>query len=90
MDKKTIRLFGGEPPCARCRALEKGLKEAIKELALDVHLVNLSALSEEADKYDILSTPAVVINEKVVLKGIVPSKTELKKLLANEFRQGEE
>jgi small redox-active disulfide protein 2 len=86
MAPKIIKIFGGEPPCARCRAVEKGLNEAIKEMGLDAQVVHVSALSEEADKYDILSTPAVVINEKLVVKGTVPSKEELKKILEKEIK----
>ena len=31
--------------------------------------------------YDVMSTPAIVINEKVVFKGKVPTKEEVKKIL---------
>jgi small redox-active disulfide protein 2 len=86
MAHQIIKVFGGEPPCARCKSVEKGLNEAIKEMGLDVQVIHVSALSEEADKYDILTTPAVVINEKVVVKGIVPSKEELKKILEKEIK----
>lgn len=86
MATKIIKIFGGEPPCARCRAVEKGLNAAIKEMGLDAQVIHVSALSEEADKYDILTTPAVVIDEKVVVKGTVPSKEELKKILEKEIR----
>jgi small redox-active disulfide protein 2 len=86
MAAKVIKVFGGDPPCARCKSVEKALKEAVKEMGLDVQVVHASALSEEADKYDILTTPAVVIDEKVVVKGIVPSKEELKKILEKEIK----
>jgi len=86
MAPKIIKVFGGEPPCAKCRSVEKGLNEAIKEMGLDAQVVHVSALSEEADKYDILTTPAVVIDEKVVMKGRVPSKAELKEILLKELR----
>ena len=32
-------------------------------------------------KYNIMSTPAIVINEEVIIKGRVPSKDEIKELL---------
>jgi len=85
MAPNIIKVFGGSPPCARCKSVEKGLNEAIKEMGLDAQVVPVSALSDEADKYDILTTPAVVINEKVVVKGRVPSKEELRKILEKEF-----
>jgi len=86
MAAKVIKVFGGEPPCARCKSVEKTLNEAVKEMGLNVQVVQVSVLSEEADKYDILTTPAVVINEKVVMKGIVPSKEELKEVLEKELK----
>ncbi|MEJ5292366.1 MAG: thioredoxin family protein [Candidatus Methanosuratincola sp.] len=80
-----ILVFGGEPPCARCKATEKVLREAIAELKLDAEVSHVSALSPEADKYDILSTPAVVINEKVVVAGRVPDKKTAMEILKKEF-----
>ncbi len=80
-----IWVFGGEVPCARCKATEKVVKEVASELKLDVEVVHASALSEQADKYDILSTPAVVINEKLVISGKVPDKETMKDLLRKEF-----
>lgn len=81
-----ILIFGGEPPCARCKATEKVLREAISELKLDAEISHVSALSPEADKYDILSTPAVVINEKVVVAGKVPDKKTAVEMLKKEFK----
>jgi small redox-active disulfide protein 2 len=86
MAPHTIKVFGGEPPCSRCKSVEKSLTEAVKDMGLDAKVVHVSALSEEADKYDILTTPAVVINDKVVLRGSVPPKEELKKMLQKEIK----
>ena len=86
MTPKIIKVFGGSPPCAKCKTLEKDLIEAVKEVGLDAEVVHVSALSDEADKYDIMMTPAVVINEKVVLKGRVPSKEELKGILREQLK----
>jgi len=80
-----ILIFGGEPPCARCKATEKVLREAIAELKLDAEVSHVSALSPEADKYEILSTPAVVINEKVVVAGRVPDKKTAMEILRKEL-----
>ena len=80
-----IWVFGGEVPCARCKATEKVVKEAASELKLDVEIAHVSALSEQADKYDILSTPAVVVNDKLLISGKVPDKETMKDLLWKEF-----
>jgi protein-disulfide isomerase len=85
MSDKIIKVFGGEPPCAKCRAAEKILNEIVKELGSDVQVVHVSALSDEADKFDILTTPAVVINDKVIVVGVMPPKAELKKIIEKEI-----
>ena len=82
-----IKVFGGSPPCAKCKNVEKCLKEAVKELGLDAEVVAVSALSDEADRYDIMITPAVVINERVVLKGRSPPKEELKHIIQRELEK---
>ncbi len=83
---KTIKVFGGEPPCAKCKAVEKTFNEAVKEMGLDAQVVHVSAMSEEADKYDILSTPAVVINDRLIVSGKLPSKEEAKRILEKEIK----
>ena len=66
--------------CARCKSLEKITKKAVNEL-------NLAATVDKVDdiqkimEYAVLRTPALVINEKVVLSGQVPKLSELKELL---------
>jgi len=66
--------------CARCKSLEKATKKAVEELNLD------AAVEKEEDiqkimEYAVMRTPALVINEKVVLSGQVPKVAELKELL---------
>ena len=85
MGEYSIMIFEADPPCPRCKATERVAIEASKELGLNVKVKHISALSEEADRYDILSTPAVVIKDKVVISGRVPSKEEFKSLLIKEF-----
>lgn len=85
MEPKKITVFGGSPPCAKCKHVEKTFSEVVNELGLDAMVVHASALSDEADKYGIMISPAVVINEKVVLSGKVPSKEEAKKILQEAF-----
>jgi small redox-active disulfide protein 2 len=81
-----IKVFGSDPPCPRCRATEKIVKEVVKELNLNVDVKHISVFSEEADKYGITTTPAVVINDKIVFSGRVPTKEEIKDIILRELK----
>lgn len=68
--------------CANCKNLEKSVKTAVEELGID------AVVFKEEDivrimGYGIMRTPGLVINEKVVMSGRVPSVSELKELIAN-------
>ena len=52
----------------------------MKESGMDVQLTKVDDI-EEIMHYNIMTTPAVVIDGKVVLKGKVPSESEVKQLL---------
>ena len=77
----VVKVFHSEPPCAKCRAVGRSVEEVAKEYGGKVGVVKFSALSEEADKYGILTTPAVVINDQVAFSGKVPTKEELKRAI---------
>ena len=81
-----IKVVGTDPPCARCKATEKIIKEVVKELNLNIDVKHISIFSEEASKYDITLTPAVIINDKIVLSGRVPNKEEIKEIILKEIK----
>jgi len=67
--------------CPKCKTLEKATREAVAELNIEANV------SKEEDimkimAYGILSTPGLVINDKVVVSGRVPSSDEIKKLIS--------
>ncbi|MEM0247273.1 MAG: thioredoxin family protein [Desulfurococcaceae archaeon] len=76
-----VKIFGTEPPCAKCKAAEKVAKEVAEEFSGKVKVVKLPALSEEANRYGVFITPSIVVNDKLVFSGRVPSRTELKKAI---------
>jgi len=68
--------------CARCKSLERVTTKAVDELNLDATVVKIEDI-QKIMGYAVMRTPALVINEKVVLSGQVPKIAELKELLTN-------
>lgn len=66
--------------CKKCRSLEEITKEAVTDLGINAHVSKVEDVMEII-KYGIIATPALVINEKVVLSGRVPMLDEVKNLL---------
>jgi small redox-active disulfide protein 2 len=70
----TIKILGSG--CANCKKLEAMARQAAAGLGLDAAFVKVNDY-KEIMAYDVFSTPALVINEKVVSTGRIPSPTEL-------------
>ncbi len=66
--------------CSSCKNLEKATREAIAELKLDASVVKEEDIVKIMS-YGVMRTPALVVNEKVVMYGRVPSVNEIKELL---------
>lgn len=77
-----IKILG--PGCQKCNVLMERAKEVVTENQYEAHLTKVDDIMEIM-QYNILSTPALVLNEKVVVKGHVPSKEEIKKLIEKEI-----
>mgnify|MGYP000570400179 CR=1 FL=1 len=63
--------------CAKCKRLEAMTSNVIKELGVEAVLKKVTDF-DEIMKYDILSTPALVIDGEVVSSGQIPSKEEIR------------
>ena len=75
---KDIKVLG--PGCSKCKNTYAVVDKVVKECGMDVQLTKVDDI-EEIMRYNILSTPAIVVDDKVVLKGRVPSEKEVKQLL---------
>lgn len=73
-----IKVLG--PGCAKCKTTYNVIEKAIKENNLDVKLTKVDDIMEMMN-YNIMTTPAVVVDEVVKMKGQVPSESDVKKLL---------
>ena len=73
-----IRVLG--MGCPNCLELEKRAKEAVKQLGIKVEFEKVTDIAKIME-YGVMSTPALVVNKKVVVSGKVPSIEDLKKLI---------
>lgn len=79
-DKTTagIKILGSG--CAKCNALEDATRAALIELNMDTAIEHVTDFTQIAT-YGVMSTPALVVDGKVVSYGKVLKKEEVKKLL---------
>lgn len=75
-----IKVLG--PGCAKCRGLDARVRKAVAELDMAATVTKVEDLTEII-RYGILQTPALVIDEKVVMSGVLPTCTDLKMFLQN-------
>lgn len=80
-----IKVFGTTPPCAKCKEVTKRANKVAEKYPGKISVTHFDALSAEGDKYGILLTPTVVINEKVTSIGKVPSKDDIEKMIKKEM-----
>jgi small redox-active disulfide protein 2 len=73
-----IKVLG--PGCRNCVTLAENTKEALTELGIDAEIVKVTDYKEMAS-YGIMSTPALVVDEKVVSYGKVLKSKDIAKLL---------
>ena len=80
-----VLVFGATPPCAKCKEVEKRANRVASKYPGQVEVIKLGAISEEGSKYNVLFTPTVVINDKVVVAGGVISESELESAIKQEM-----
>ena len=68
--------------CPNCLRLEENTREALKQLGKEAAVEKVTEIADIMS-YGIMSTPALVVDEVVLLAGMVPSVEELKNRLAN-------
>ena len=66
--------------CAKCKTTYEMIEKIVKENQLDATLSTVEDIVELLN-YGIMTTPAIVVDGEVKLKGHVPTESEIKKIL---------
>ena len=77
--KKHIKVLG--PGCAKCKTTYNNVLEAIKQMGIDADVTKIEDI-EEMMKYNVLTTPVLMIDDVIKIKGRVADVNEIKQLLA--------
>ena len=73
-----IKILG--PGCPKCKTLDKLTHEVVEKNGIQANITKVEDIMEIM-KYGVMSTPAMVVDGKVVVKGRVPTAEEIKQLL---------
>jgi len=79
-----IKVLG--PGCAKCQQLEKTVREVVNELGVDAEIEEVKDIKKIME-YPILTTPGLVVDEKLVCSGRVPSKAEVTSFITTALDQ---
>ncbi len=74
----SVKILGSG--CAKCNALEAAAKDALKQLGMDLSIEHVTDYSQIA-AYGVMSTPALVVDGKVISYGKVLKSNEVIRLL---------
>lgn len=67
--------------CPKCKTLEKITREVVEQNGFDANITKVEDIMDIM-QYNVMSTPALVVNEKVEIKGRIPSAEEIKQVLS--------
>ena len=68
------------PGCTKCVKTYEAIKKVIDETGANATLRKVEDIMEIM-KFNVMATPAVVVNGEVKIKGYIPSDAEIRKLL---------
>ena len=68
--------------CANCKRVEQIVHKVVDEMALQAEIIKVTEYPEIM-KYNVMSTPGLVINEKIVSTGRIPTPAEVTIWLTN-------
>lgn len=74
----VIKILG--TGCSKCTNLFNNVKSVVEKHSLNAEVIKLEDFNEIM-KYNVMSTPALVVDEKVVSKGRVLNEKNIEKIL---------
>jgi small redox-active disulfide protein 2 len=74
----NIKVLGSG--CAKCKKLEALVTEVIQDTGLNATVEKVTDMGQIVS-FGVMSTPALVIDDKVVTSGTIPNKEKIKELL---------
>ncbi|WP_250631278.1 thioredoxin family protein [Rhodoflexus caldus] len=75
---KTIKILG--TGCPKCKQTEANVREAVSQLGIEANIIKVEDI-QEIMAYNVLSTPVLVIDEQIKIKGKVAQVNEIVELL---------
>ncbi|PLX19129.1 MAG: thioredoxin family protein [Salinivirgaceae bacterium] len=66
--------------CAKCKTLEKNTRDAVAELGIDADVQKVEDIMDIMS-YGVSRTPAIIIDNKIVVAGKAPSTEEMKTII---------
>jgi small redox-active disulfide protein 2 len=75
---KIIKVLG--PGCPKCKTTFHNVEEAVKQLGIEAKIIKIEDI-EEMMQYNVLTTPVLMIDGVVKIKGKIAQIEEIKALL---------
>ena len=75
---KTIKVLG--PGCPKCKTTFHNVEEAVKQLDIEANIIKIEDI-EEMMQYNVLTTPVLMIDDVVKIKGRIAQIDEIKEFL---------
>jgi small redox-active disulfide protein 2 len=75
----TIKVLGSG--CANCKKVEAIAKQAVANMGVEAEVIKVTEYADIME-YNIMSTPGLVINEKLVSAGKIPNEAQVTSWLA--------
>lgn len=73
-----IKVLG--PGCPKCKTTYSNALEAVKQLNIEADVIKIEDI-EEMMKYNVLTTPVLMINDEIKIKGRIAQVNEIVELL---------